>query len=105
VAYSIEFSPLAERQFKKLPGDVQTHLKPHIDALGDNPRPSGSRKVQGQKNCHRLRVGDYRIVYDIYDRLLWILVLRIGHRREVYRGELRGKALKGLIGRKLSKKE
>jgi mRNA interferase RelE/StbE len=85
MAYTIEFAPAAARQFTKLPRDVQRRLRPRIDALAVNPRPFGSRKLAGVEELWRIRVGDYRIVYQIRDKLLVVLVLRIGHRREIYK--------------------
>ena len=55
-----------------------------LDELGENPRPPGSKKLAGA-DFWRTRVGDYRIVYSIEDQVLMVLVIRIGHRREVYR--------------------
>ena len=54
--------------------------------LADNPRPRGVEKLEGRENRYRIRVGDYRVIYEIHDEVLLVLVVRIGHRREVYRG-------------------
>ena len=83
--YRIEFSPRAERDFRNLPGDIQIRLKPHIDKLAHNPRPRGVEKMAGEESLYRIRIGDYRVVYNIEDDILLILVVKIGHRREVYR--------------------
>lgn len=56
-----------------------------IDGLASNPRPEGARALQGEATVLRLRVGDYRILYTINDDVLLVLVVRVGHRREVYR--------------------
>ncbi len=85
MAYRIEFAPRAERQFDDLPREVQERLTPRIEALAENPRPQGVKKLAGEPGLYRLRVGDYRIVYQIRDQELFILVVKIGHRREVYR--------------------
>lgn len=53
--------------------------------LAENPRPIGSEKLTGSEDLHRIRVGDYRILYQIQDDALLVLVVKIGHRREVYR--------------------
>ena len=84
VAYRLEFTPGADRQFRKLPKQVQARLRPHLDALTYNPRPPGVEKLTGIKG-YRLRVGDYRILYEVRDEVLLVLVVRVGHRREVYR--------------------
>jgi mRNA interferase RelE/StbE len=56
-----------------------------IDKLPDNPRPSGCRKLKGA-DVYRIRVGDYRVVYEIHDDVLIVLVVRVAHRSEVYKG-------------------
>lgn len=56
-----------------------------IDALAENPPPPGCVKLQGESELYRVRVGDYRIVYQIQDAVLVVLVVKIGHRREIYR--------------------
>lgn len=56
-----------------------------IAALTDDPRPRGSEKLSGAKDRHRIRIGDYRVVYGIEDDVLTVWVVKVGHRREVYR--------------------
>ena len=85
MAYHLEFAPKARRQFQKLSREVQARLSPRIEALAENPRPVGVKKMAGEGNLYRIRVGDYRIIYEIRDRILVILIVGIGHRREVYR--------------------
>jgi mRNA interferase RelE/StbE len=85
VADTLNLSPLAERQFRKFSTFLQRRLKPHIDALANDPRPVGVAKVAGEPNLYRVRVGDYRIVYYVWDRDEHILIAKIAHRREVYR--------------------
>jgi mRNA interferase RelE/StbE len=84
VAYRLEFTPGADRQFRKLPKQIQARLRPHIDALAQNPRPPGVEKLTGEEG-YRLRVGDSRILYEVHDKILLVLVVKIGHRRDVYR--------------------
>lgn len=83
--YEVKFRPQAWRQFRKLPRQVQEKLKAPIDALAGEPRPAGCRALAGQEGLWRIRVGDYRIIYQIEDERLVVLVVRLGHRREVYR--------------------
>ena len=83
-SYRLEFSAGADRQFRNLPKDVQERLSPHLDALVRNPRPPGIKKLKGQ-DVYRLRVGDYRVLYEVHDQRLLVLVVKIAHRREVYR--------------------
>lgn len=61
-------------------------LAPVIDRLTDEPRPPGVMALSGTNHGYRLRVGDYRILYEMHDARLVLIVIRIGHRREVYRG-------------------
>lgn len=63
----------------------QERIQRHIDALATEPRPPGCVKMSGIERTYRIRVGDYRIIYEIRDNVLIVLVLRIGHRREAYR--------------------
>jgi mRNA interferase RelE/StbE len=85
MAYTIELARRAQKQLVKIPFDSRRRIAALIDALAENPRPAGAGKMQGVENTYRLRVGDYRILYEIQDRRLIVYVLRIGHRREVYR--------------------
>jgi mRNA interferase RelE/StbE len=86
MAYSIEFAPAAERQLKALRSKtLQQNIIDHIIELETNPRPPGIEKMKGSQDQYRLRVGDYRIIYQIKDQSLTILVVKIGHRREIYR--------------------
>ncbi|MHB8763180.1 MAG: type II toxin-antitoxin system RelE family toxin [Deferrisomatales bacterium] len=86
MAYRIDFTPGAARQFRKLPAEVRRRLEPVIQALADDPRPAGSKKLAGEERGYRVRMGDYRVLYRLEDDVLVVLVIRIGHRREVYRG-------------------
>jgi mRNA interferase RelE/StbE len=99
--YQVELSPAAQRQLAKLPHEEQARLALAVKSFAVEPRPPGSKKLKGQANTYRLRVGKYRILYDVYDRVLWVMILKVGHRKEVYRGEMIGKALRDLIARKL----
>lgn len=85
MSYQIEFSRQADRQFRYLPSQIQQRLKSKIDLLATTPRPPGSEKLSGADQLYRIRVGDYRIVYAVEDDRLLVLVVRVGHRREVYR--------------------
>lgn len=85
MAYRIEFSKQAEKQFEDLPQQIQQRLQPRIDTLALEPRPPGVKKLKRSENQYRIRVGDYRIVYEVQDVILLVILLRIGHRSEVYR--------------------
>jgi mRNA interferase RelE/StbE len=83
--YRIEIKPQAERALGDLPHADGRRVARAIDRLSDSPRPAGCVKLTGATNAYRIRVGDYRVVYQIEDRVLVVYVIRIAHRREVYR--------------------
>ena len=86
MTYRIEIIKAAARQLEVLPESTGKRIDTKIRALAANPRPPGAKTLQGREGVHlRIRVGDYRVVYHIDDRALLVLVVRIGHRREVYR--------------------
>jgi mRNA interferase RelE/StbE len=85
VSYTVEFLPSAQRELAALPKDVQRRIANRIDPLREDPRPAGTRQLQGEDRFYRLRVGDYRVIYSIEGRRLVVVVVKIGHRREVYR--------------------
>ena len=85
MAYTIQFKPLALRQLEKLPRDAQKRLAAKIESLRDDPFPPGSRKMEGIPDAWRVRAGDYRIVYQVFRGRLLVLVLGVGHRKDVYR--------------------
>ena len=69
----------------KLERSLQRRIARRLDALVYDPRPRGGEKLRGTVGRYRIRVGDYRIIYDIEDDELFILILRVGHRRDIYR--------------------
>ena len=85
MAYRIIFKPSAERELSRMPVALTARIERVIDALTADPRPAGAKKMQGAANLWRVRVGDYRIVYEIHEREIVIVVLRIAHRKDVYR--------------------
>ncbi|EDN70217.1 Plasmid stabilization system [Beggiatoa sp. PS] len=85
MTYSLEYTPAASRQLHKLDKSAQARLKPKIKALSENPRMPGAIKLQGFENTYRLRVGDFRILYEIHDDILLVLIVEIGQRGKIYR--------------------
>ncbi len=85
MVYQIEWLPAARRQLRKLPTDVAERVFLLVDALAVNPRPVGCRKLSGHDTRFRVRSGDYRALYEVRDEVLVVLVVTVGHRREVYR--------------------
>jgi mRNA interferase RelE/StbE len=83
--YRLEFSAKAARQFKALPHQVQKLLQPHLDNLAENPRSPRVTKLSEYETLFRCRAGDYRIFFEIQEAQRVILVVKVGHRREVYR--------------------
>ena len=75
----------AEKDLSRLSADIHGRVIVAIQALASNPRPPGCRKLTGSKNDWRIRVGDYRVVYEIADEIRIVRVNRVRHRREVYR--------------------
>jgi len=83
--YEIEVSATAERQLRALERADQVRVVRAIQGLADDPRPRGCRKLHGFDDVYRIRVAHFRVIYSIADRVLRIIVLKIGHRRDVYR--------------------
>lgn len=83
--YEVELTSSAARALRKLERPVQVRIARAIESLAADPRPSGVVKLSGDENLYRIRSGDYRIIYEIVDRVLTVLVIAIGHRREIYR--------------------
>ena len=80
----IHFVRAAQKEFDALPKDIQIRLAPKIGQLAQG-MTSQCKKLSGQPNRYRLRMGDYRVIFDVQNEKLIILVLRIAHRREAYR--------------------
>ena len=85
MTYRLVILPAAQRQMAALDRDIQRRIDIKIRALADNPRPPGVVKMAGEENQWRVRVGDWRIIYAIIDSELVVLVVKLGHRREIYR--------------------
>jgi mRNA interferase RelE/StbE len=82
--YELRFRPAALRQLRKLDTQIARRIKGATEALRVEPRPPGVKALTGQHGWLRIRVGDYRIVYEVRDSELVVLVIQIGHRSEVY---------------------
>jgi len=85
VKHSIEISRTAEKQLEALPRREAVRVLQAIQRLETNARPTGCRKLEGHSNTFRVRVGMYRIIYDVDDYRVVIVVLKVGHRRDIYR--------------------
>jgi mRNA interferase RelE/StbE len=86
--YRVEFTRPASRQLRSLPKGIAIRIGERIRALAVDPRPRGALKLTGaQANLYRIRVGDYRVVYQVRDDVLIVVILRVGKRDEAsYRG-------------------
>jgi mRNA interferase RelE/StbE len=84
MSYEIKIMPAAHRQLAALPKVVLTRVDSKILALSDNPRPQGVKKLHAEEGLYRIRIGDYRVVYAIDDPTSTVLVIKIGHRSDVY---------------------
>ncbi len=85
--YQIEFTKAASKQLKKLSKEEQTRILNKIDELVENPRPDGVVKLRDSENSYRIRVGNYRVLYDIFDDILLVSVVKVRHRKDVYRNK------------------
>jgi len=84
-SYEIEISRTAETQLRKLPEEDQRRVARAVLALAKEPHPRGSRKLSGYDDVYRIRVGRYRVLYSVFERRLVIIILKIGHRKGIYR--------------------
>ena len=84
-SYSIKWKQSAQRELKKLGKDIILKILDRVQSLAENPHPGGSRKLKGSEHTYRIRVGEYRVVYTIRNTVLTIEIIRVGHRREIYR--------------------
>jgi mRNA interferase RelE/StbE len=85
VTYAIEVLPAAERDLRKVHPQMRARIRGAVLKLAADPRPPGARALKDRPGYLRVRVGDYRIIYTIEDDVLRVLVVRVGHRRDVYR--------------------
>jgi mRNA interferase RelE/StbE len=83
--YTLEFTASATREFRGLQRQLQRRITAKVTALCEDPFPPGSKKLKTQANHFRIRVGDYRVVYRIDGKRVVVVIVRMGHRREVYR--------------------
>lgn len=83
--YDIYIEKAAERDLKKLPVADFERIIPHLKSLAEDARPPGSRKISGTEHDWRIRVGTYRVIYELNEKEKIVSILRVRHRREVYR--------------------
>lgn len=85
MSYRIAIQRAAAKQVKALPQSARQRVRAAIDALAEEPRPHGIETLDSAKKLYRLRVGSYRVVYQVQDARLVVLVVRVGDRKEIYR--------------------
>lgn len=85
MTYRVSLTPTAARQLRKFDPQVRRRIQAVLELLAVEPRPPAATRLVGGSGEWRVRTGDYRVVYDIEDDKLLVLVLRVGHRREIYR--------------------
>lgn len=83
MSYAVQVAPSAVRQLHKLTPDARRRIHAAIELLAETPRPPGAKKLSGSSGDWRVRTGDYRIIYEIHDARLVVLVVAVGHRREI----------------------
>mgnify|MGYP000406148117 CR=1 FL=1 len=83
--YHVEIARSASKDLRGIDRKWIPRIVEVIEALGLEPRPSGCKKLMGSDHTYRIRIGDYRVVYEIHDDTLIILIVRVRHRRDVYR--------------------
>ena len=84
-SYSIAFKPSVEKDFRSMPKAVASRVWSALEALAEEPLPRGAVKLTGSEGLHRIRVGDYRVIYGIDHEARQVLIHHVRHRREVYR--------------------
>jgi mRNA interferase RelE/StbE len=84
-SYTVTFARSARRELEKLPAGLAERILLRIERLANEPRPAGCRKLRGERDLWRLRIGDYRVVYSVDDRRRVVDVSVVRHRHDAYR--------------------
>jgi mRNA interferase RelE/StbE len=85
MAYAVIVQPDALRAMSKIPEPDRSRIGRKVEALGENPRPGGMEKLKGPVDLYRIRGGNYRVIYQIHDDVIEVVVIQIGHRKDIYR--------------------
>jgi mRNA interferase RelE/StbE len=83
--YTVDFTAGAAKEIRKLDAGARKRILVSIADLAADPRPTGCKKLAGEQNAWRIRTADYRVLYEIHDDVLTVTVVRVAHRREVYK--------------------
>jgi mRNA interferase RelE/StbE len=84
-SYQIEWRKSTKRDLKSIPSQQVERIVSTVTALANDPRPSGCTKLSGSDCAYRIRIGDYRVIYEIFDNKLLIEIVRAAHRKDIYR--------------------
>jgi mRNA interferase RelE/StbE len=82
--YQVILPKSVQKELDRLPDEIENRILARLADLETNPRPTDTKKLKG-RNAWRIRIGDYRVIYEIYDRDLRVILIAVGHRREIYR--------------------
>jgi len=82
--YQVVFSKRAEKDIEKLPAAAVQKIIPAIILLQDNPRPTGCKKLKGYTDLWRIRIGNYRVIYSVEDKILLVDIREVGDRKDIY---------------------
>jgi mRNA interferase RelE/StbE len=82
--YQVILPKSVQKELDRLPDEIANRILARLAGLETNPRPADVKKLKG-RDAWRIRVGDYRVIYEIHDRILQIIVITVGHRRDIYR--------------------
>ncbi len=85
-SFRVEWKKSTKKDLRKLPASVAARVVEEVAALGENPFPQGVEKLTGSANAYRMRLGDYRVVYNVFREWKLVEVQRVRHRKDVYRG-------------------
>ena len=83
--FEIRFAPSVQKDLRKIPKDIAQKILENIRLLAKNPKPFGFRLLEGSEIAWRIKINKYRVVYTIEDKVLIITVVRVAHRKDVYR--------------------
>ena len=83
--YTLEIKQAALKAILRLPKTIQARIHARIEGLKSDPRPKSCRKLEGEERAYRVRLGDYRIVYEVWDKQIHVIVINVGHRKDIYR--------------------
>ena len=84
-SYRIEWRKSTKKDLRRIAPEAVKRIISAVEDLAENPYPPGCQKLAGSDCAHRIRIGDYRVLYEIYEGLLAVEVVKVGHRRDVYR--------------------